>query len=60
MAIGNMEMESPPGTISEKYIDILNNIKFIDIIMITIDRKLQFTDVFVCHFVRNLHNKIPP
>lgn len=55
MAIGNMEMESPPGTISEKYIDILNNMEaFTNLINSDIDR-LTPDDIKKCANIINDH-----
>ena len=57
MAIGNMEMESPPGTISEKYIDILNNMEaFTNLINSDIDR-LTPDDIKKCLKKIKLHRK---
>ena len=55
MAIGNMEMESPPGTISEKYMDILNNMEaFTNLINSDIER-LTPDDIKKCANIINDH-----
>ncbi len=55
MAIGNVEMESAPGTVSEKYIDILNNMEaFTNLINSNIER-ITPNDIKKCANIINDH-----